>query len=322
MNGADYVGVILAAGKGSRMAPFDNYPKPILPIANRPLIQYHLETMRSLGISDIIVLVGHKGFEISKVLGDGSSFGVNIRYVEQARILGIAHAVGCLEPYISRPFLLVLGDVHFIHRDLGEMFDQFKQQQSGAVLATKEEPDPEAIRRNFSVTLSSDGLVTRVVEKPRYTTSRLKGVGLYLFDVTIFDAIRRTPRTAMRDEYEITESIQVMIDDGHPVHATPCVDDDINLTFPADLLRCNLDCARGSSSGVIIGENASIHPDAQITESIIGSNVTIRHPIRIQRSLVFEGSTVDLRTDLEHFVVTPTHMVDCKSGMQIGQANG
>ena len=84
-------------------------------------------------------------------------------------------------------------------------------------MATKEESDPEVIRRNFSLNLREDGTVARVIEKPRYTSNHLKGVGLYLFDTAIFDAVRRTPRTAMRDEYELTDSIQVFIDDGHPV---------------------------------------------------------------------------------------------------------
>ena len=68
----------------------------------------------SLGIRDIVILVGHKGFEISKALGDGSQFRISIRYVEQTSTLGIAHAVGCLESRVNRPFLLFLGDIFFV----------------------------------------------------------------------------------------------------------------------------------------------------------------------------------------------------------------
>ena len=105
MTKAKISGVILAAGKGARMAPFSaRFPKPLLPICNMTLIQHQLEIMRSLGIEDVVVLVGHKGFEISKQLGDGSSLGVRLTYVEQTRYLGIAHAIGSLEPYIAGPF--------------------------------------------------------------------------------------------------------------------------------------------------------------------------------------------------------------------------
>src|SRR5215475_15891182 len=264
MTTREYTGAILAAGRGTRMAPFsESYPKPLLPICNKPLIQQQIEIMKSLGIRDIVVLVGHKGFEIAKALGDGSKLGITIRYVEQTEMLGIAHAVGRLEPYIDRPFLLFLGDIFFVPGNLLQIFELFEEQGQGAVLAAKEEDDPEAIRRNFSIALSADGFVTRVVEKPRYTSNRLKGVGLYLFDLAIFDAIRRTPRTAMRDEYEITNSIQVMIEDGYPMRVANSIIDDINLTTPADLLRCNLLQAQATPREMLIGPNSQLHPQAR-----------------------------------------------------------
>lgn len=315
MTKAEYTGVILAAGKGSRMAPLsDRFPKPMLPICNKPLIQHQLEVMRSLGIRDIVVLVGHKGFEISKALGDGSALDVAIRYVEQTSHLGIAHAIGCLEPHIHRPFLLFLGDIFFRGAKLNEMLDVFENHRGGAVLAVKQEHDPEALRKNYAVVLSADGVVTRVIEKPRIAPSQLKGVGIYLFDLTIFDAIRNTPRTAMRDEYEITNSIQVLINDGFPVRVARAVEDDVNLTCPADLLRCNLEQARWLPPTSIEGANTFIHPKAQIIESVIGSNVRIEQPIRVSRSLIFAGSTINTAADLESYIVTPDGMVDCSTG--------
>src|SRR5262245_45821219 len=134
-----YTGVILAAGRGARMMPFsDKYPKPILPICNKPLIQRQIEIMKSLGITDIVVLIGHKVFELTTALGDGSRLGVAIRYFEQTSALGIAHAVGRLEPHIDRPFLLFLGDIFFVPGDMPEMFDLLEGQGGGGVLATKE----------------------------------------------------------------------------------------------------------------------------------------------------------------------------------------
>jgi len=313
MSKRDYLGAILAAGKGSRMAPFsDNYPKPVLPICNKPLIIHQIEMMKALGIRQIVVLVGHKGFQISKILGDGSPLGVSIHYVEQTSALGIAHAVGRLEPYVGRPFLLFLGDIFFVPGNLREMIDLFEEQGGGAVLATKDEPNPEAIRRNFALTLSPEGFVTRVVEKPRYASSRLKGVGLYLFDLTIFDAIRRTPRTAMRDEYEITDSIQVMIDDGHPVRAARSIVDDINLTTPADLLKCNLMQAAVTPPEALLGSNSKLHPEARVENSVIGANVTVKHPIEIVRSVIFDDTEVNSQSRLESFIVTPHGLVDCR----------
>lgn len=309
----EYTGVILAAGRGSRMAPFsERYPKPILPICNKPLIQYQIEFMKGLGIKDIVILVGHKGFEISKVLGDGSHLDVAIRYVEQTHMLGIAHAVGRLEAHIHQPFLLFLGDIFFVPGDLGQMLTLFEEQGGGAVLAAKQEVDPEAVRRNFSITLSPEGLVTRVIEKPRYTSNLLKGVGLYLFDLTVFDAIRRTPRTAMRDEYEITDAIQVMIDDGYTVRVAQAIHEDLNLTMPADLLACNLQQARVTPPECLVGPGSQLHPQARIEHSVIGAHVTVDHPIHIAHSVIFDHTHVQSTRGFERCILTPDGIVDCQ----------
>jgi dTDP-glucose pyrophosphorylase len=309
-----YIGAILAGGKGTRMGQFsDRYPKPLLPVANKPLIQYQIEMLRALGIVDILLLVGHKGFEISRVFGDGSALGVRIRYVEQTQTLGIAHAVGRFEPYVDRPILLFLGDIFFVPRDLSQMLRQFQaQERKGAVLAAKREADPQVIRKNFSMLLNARGLVQRVVEKPRHPPNNLKGVGLYLFDLTVFDAIGRTPRTALRDEYEITDSIQLMIDDGHPVSVCECIHDDINVTTPRDLLRCNLLQAAAANEQLIVGREVVLAPGVQLHHSVIGHHVAVQHPIAIRNSVVFDNTLVACTTDIEHAIVLPEGIVDCK----------
>jgi len=134
-NELPYQGAILAAGSGSRMMGISEYyPKPLLPICNKPLIQYQIEMMKSLGILDIIILIGHQGYQITRAFGDGSAFGVQLRYVEQTRRLGIAHAVGSLEPHIHKPFLLFLGDIFFVQAELNTMFVLFEEQQGGGGL--------------------------------------------------------------------------------------------------------------------------------------------------------------------------------------------
>ncbi len=307
-----YLGVILAAGRGTRMGPFGkSYPKPILPICNKPLISYQIDIMRSMGIREIIVLIGHKGYEITKILGDGRQFGVKLRYEEQTRKLGIAHAIGCLEHCIDRPFMLFLGDVFFIPGDIQEMFDKFEEQGGGAVLATKIEHNTLAIRRNYAVHLSDDGYVTRVIEKPRHTTNKLKGVGLYVFDLAIFDAIRRTPRTAMRDEYEITESIQVLIDDQEPVRVANAIKQDLNVTTADDLLMANIHFALKNHGGKLIGTESCINDGVKIEDAVIGSNVTIRHPISIKRSVIFDGTELDSTLPIENSLVSPYMTVYC-----------
>src|SRR4029450_10117160 len=109
------VGVILAAGKGARMYPFsERSPKPILPILNRPLLAHQIEVMRESGITDIHIVVGPLGYQVASVFGDGSQYGVKIRFVEQESTLGLAHAVGALESRGQLPFLLMLGEIYFL----------------------------------------------------------------------------------------------------------------------------------------------------------------------------------------------------------------
>ncbi|MCP5125159.1 MAG: nucleotidyltransferase family protein [Gammaproteobacteria bacterium] len=307
-----YLGVILAAGRGSRMQVFsDEYPKPLLPVGNKPLLAHQIELMRNLGIREIIILIGHKGYQIARVLGDGSQYGVRLRYVEQTEVLGIAHAVGQLERHVDRPFLLFLGDIFFVPRDLDALFAAFEEQGAAGVLATKEESDPDAIRRNFSVTLAADGSVNRVIEKPRHVSNNLKGVGLYLFDLYIFDAIRRTPRTAMRDEYEITDSIQVMINDGHIIRTANAVYDDLNVTYPRDLLRINLELACREAGNILLGKDCEVHPEAELINVVLGHHTRIRQPLELRNVLVFDEVDLSGPDIVENAIITSHKIVNC-----------
>ncbi len=317
-------GVILAAGKGTRMEPFSTrYPKPILPVCNKPLLQYQVEMMKEIGIDEIIIVIGHLGYEIAQKIGDGKGLGVKIRYIEQNETLGLAHAVGKLEPYISSPILLALGDIFFVYEGMDKMKDVMAEFGASAVLAVKHEEDPEAIKRNFTVTLDSDNGVRRVIEKPRHITTKLKGCGLYLFDQSVFDAIRRTPRTAMRDEYEITDTIQILVNDGLPVRVSEVVKWDMNVSYPADVLECNLHQLRRTCTDTVIGNGAEIHPEAKIMNSVLGEGVVVRHPISITNTVIFPNTDVDSNDDIDRFIVTPNYQVDCRkfTGNKAGGAH-
>jgi len=310
------VGVILAAGKGSRMYPFSShFPKPLLPVCNKPILEYHIEAMVSVGIRDIFMVIGHYGFEIVKALGGGEEYGVTLHYVDQEETKGIAHAVGRLEPYLDTAFLLFLGDIYFQADQLGRMLDTFARDEVSAVLATKEERDPAAIRRNFAVVEDDQGYVRRVMEKPRYIVNTLKGCGLYLFDLHIFDAIRRTPRTAMRDEYEITDSIQILIDDGFKVKSQCVVQEDTNLTFPSDLLSLNLAVLRKSGRDTCIGKDVRIHPEARIGHSVLGDGAQIDRPISISECVLLRGARVRSGEDIYHAIVMDSEIIPCGATM-------
>lgn len=294
MAGNRYQGVILAAGHGSRMGPFgEQIPKPIVPICNKPLLGYQLEHLRQVGIEEVLVVIGHLGHRIIQTLGDGHEFGVRIQYVEQEQRLGLAHAVGQIERYIGGPFLLMLGDIFFQVRGLQSMLDIFESSGAASVLAVKEESNPEAIKKNFSVYLRDDGTVRRVIEKPRHIENNLKGCGLYLFDERIFDAIRRTPRTAMRDEYELTDSIQILIDYDHLVRVAPVVEWDMNLTYVSDLIQCSLHQLRELGKTSLVGRNCQLADGVELVDSVVGDGAAITRPGRFERCVLLPGACAD-----------------------------
>jgi len=288
-----FLGVILAAGKGRRIQPFsDATPKPLLPILDRPLVVWQIEAMKALGITEIVVVIGHLGHQIVQGLGDGRAFGVRLRYVEQEQVLGIAHAVSRLEPYVDRPFLLFLGDIFFETQGLSDMLELFRGDGVDAVLAVKVEDDPEALRRNFTVELDERGFVRRVVEKPRHPRTNLKGCGLYLFDTAIFDAVRRTPRTALRDEYELTDAIQIFIEYGYGVKSAPVVQRDLNVSEPKDLLDLNLHVMRRSGLERYVAEDARVAAGSTVEESVVMRGSEVEPGATLRRCLVLPGQRV------------------------------
>jgi len=206
--------------------------------------------------------------------------------------------------------MLFLGDIFFITESLQPMIDEFETHSASAVLATKTELNIDAIKRNFSVLMDDRGFVRRVIEKPRHPVNNLKGCGLYLFDLHIFDAVRRTPRTASRDEYEITDSIQILIDDGFKVKSKNIIRDDLNLTYPEDLLHINLTELKRTNTAKLIGKNVQIAAD-HVDNSVIGDNVTCLNDIKIKNSVVFANSIITGSADIENAIITPDKLIYC-----------
>lgn len=307
-----YLGVILAAGKGSRIDPFNaHYPKPMLPIVNKPIVEHQLGYMRDLGIRDVVIVVGHLKEIIQEYFGDGSRLGMRIRYVEQRQMLGIAHAVMQLEPHVDRPFLLFLGDIFYVPKELDRMIGLFEEKELSGVLAVKEENDPRSIQKNFSVSLAPDGRVTKVVEKPRYLVNNLKGCGMYLFALELFDAIRQTPRTAMRDEYELTTAIQILIDSGYGLGAVDVVDWDYNITFPSDLLDCNFKVLAQAGQRNAVAESARLADGVRLEGAVIGERVVVDEPITIATSIVLPDTHVRGTEPLESCIVSQDVRIRC-----------
>src|SRR4051812_33680921 len=206
-------GLILSGGKGTRLRPLTyTGAKQLVPVANKPVLFYGVEAMADAGIRDIGIVVGDTKDEIRSAVGDGRQWGVNITYIPQDAPRGLAHAVGISQPFIGdSPFVMYLGD-NLLKKGIKPFVDRFWSDRPAAQILLARVPDPQM----FGVAELKDGHVVRLVEKPKEPKSDLALVGVYLFGPEVFDSVARiTP--SFRNELEITDAIQDLIDRGYAV---------------------------------------------------------------------------------------------------------
>ncbi|QLH77283.1 glucose-1-phosphate thymidylyltransferase [Halosimplex rubrum] len=210
-------GLVLAGGTGSRLRPITHTgPKQLIPVANKPVVEYAIEDLRAAGIDEIGVVLGHKGREaIQSLLGDGSDYGVEITYVVQGAPLGLAHAAGCARAFVGDDdFVMYLGD-NLLNRDIGRLVERFEAGDGDAAIALQHVDRP----RQFGIAaVDDDGTVRRLVEKPDDPPSDLALVGIYVFSPAVFDAIADL-EPSWRGELEITDALQWLLDEGRAVDA-------------------------------------------------------------------------------------------------------
>jgi glucose-1-phosphate thymidylyltransferase len=310
-------GLILSGGHGTRLRPLTyTSAKQLIPIANKPVLFYGIEAMKRAGIEDISIVVGHTRAEIQAAVGDGSRFGVRVRYVEQDAPRGLAHAVQVAEESIGdHPFMMYLGD-NFLLDGVSRVVEEFDQAKHDARILLARVRHPE----HFGVAVVDGERVTRLVEKPKHDPpSNLGIIGVYVFSPIIFQACRSIAPSA-RGELEITDAIQWLVDRERNVTAQVVEGYWKDTGKPEDLLDANrmvLDRLHSEMHGdldadsrvefrvvvgkgtkirrsvirgpVLIGENAVIE-DAYIGPfTSIGNGCSVKNA-EIEHSILLEGS--------------------------------
>jgi dTDP-glucose pyrophosphorylase len=207
------IGVIPAAGHGRRLSslPLTRVlPKCLLPILNRPILGYVIENMKQMGVEDVYMIVGFKKELIQEYFGNGSDFGINIKYILQPNPLGIAHAIGLTREEICEPFVVTLGDDLTISKSLENIVDLFWNKKAVAVEGVVHEANIEKLRQACCMQLGDDGKIQNAEEKPCSPNSNVRGCGIYIFDPKVYEYIGNTPASLPRHEKEITNTIRLI----------------------------------------------------------------------------------------------------------------
>jgi glucose-1-phosphate thymidylyltransferase len=311
-------GLILSGGRGTRLRPLTyTSAKQLVPVANKPVLFYGIESLAAAGIRDIGIVVGDTQAEIRAAVGDGSAWGVRVTYIEQDAPRGLAHAVLISEPFIGRDaFVVYLGD-NLLNKGIDRFVDEFTREKPAAQILLARVPDPQM----FGVAELADGRVVGLVEKPAHPKSDLALVGVYMFSPAVFDAIRAI-KPSFRNELEITDAIQTLIDRGLEVRPH-IVDgwwkDTGKLEDMLEANRLILDTIVRRIEGSVDGESrvegkVIVEPGAIVECSvvrgpvIIGARARIVHAFvgpftsimndaevrdsEIEHSIVLEGSTI------------------------------
>ncbi|HIG87351.1 MAG TPA: spore coat protein [Planctomycetes bacterium] len=205
-------GVILAGGLGTRLFPLTKITnKHLLPVFDRPMIYYPIQTLVNAGITDIMIVTGgRKSGDFLSLLGNGKEFGLkHLNYTYQEGEGGIAEALGLCEHWAAgAPLTVVLGD-NLIEGNIKAAVEAFEAQGSGGKVLLKEVHDPE----RFGVATMKDGRVVEIIEKPSDPISNLAVIGIYMYDARVFDIINSLEPSA-RGEFEITDVNNWYIKDG------------------------------------------------------------------------------------------------------------
>ena len=305
--------VILAAGEGSRMRPLTyTRPKVMLPIANKPILEHLLVEASQAGIREFIFIVGYCDEQVRDYFGDGERWGVNIVYRKQGKQLGTADAIKVIKGLVDENFLVINGDIIVGREDIRRL-----AKRSDNTLSVIEVEDTNGL----GMVELCEGRVVHIYEKMQEPPTHTANAGLYLFTPDIFHALSLTSKSP-RGEYEITDSLQLIMDKGHDISYQE-IDHWLDISYPWDLLSANESLLAGiesQNSGeveenvvmkgvvntgkntvvrsgsyivgpVIIGQDCEIGPNCYIRPcTSIGDGCHIGSAVEVKNSIVMRGT--------------------------------
>lgn len=304
--------LVLAGGEGSRLRPLTHTnAKQLIPIANQPILFHVLRSIREAGITEVGIIVGQTAEEVRSAVGDGSAFGLQVTFLLQEAPLGLAHAVLTAADFVrGEPFVMYLGD-NVLMGGIRRFVEEFERHRPDAQIFLARVPEPE----HFGVAVLEGDRVIRLVEKPKEFLSDLALVGVYLFDDSILEAAA-TLRPSWRDEYEITEAIQWLIDEGRTVRAEMVTGYWKDTGRPEDLLEANrmmlsvlepridgeVDAASRLEGLVVVEAGAKVVRSTIVGPAIIGTGSLVEDS-SVGPNVALSGSCVIASSAVEDSIV-------------------
>jgi glucose-1-phosphate thymidylyltransferase len=314
-------GVILHGGHGTRLRPLTHTgPKQLLPIANKPMSQYCMESIREAGITDIAIIIGGVGSnKVQEYYGDGHDFGVNITYIEQNEPKGIAHAIRLCKDFVkNEKFLVFLGD-NIVQKSIADFVTNFTNSDYDATVLLCKVDNPS----RFGIADVENKKILKITEKPKKPRSNLAVTGIYLLTPLIFDVIDNL-KPSWRNELEITDALDILLKQNDNINYETITDYWKDTGTPEDIINanaqvlehiCNQTCIVDESSITltnrswiepsIIGKNCKIDESARIGPNVsIGDNTIISSNVVIENSIIMSGCKIDGGLNIKDSIIS------------------
>ncbi len=332
--------VILAAGEGKRLRPFtETMPKVMLPVANKPVLEYVFDAVKNSGIDEIIVVVGYKKEVIMEYFKNYED--IDITYVVQDKQLGTAHALLQAKKYINDSFIVLSGDNIIDQSSISKLI---KDKSKHSILI-KEHPHPS----KYGVVFVEKNILKEIVEKPKEELGRFISTGIYKLPSSVFDDVEGL---ASQGVYALTSVVQLIVDRGENI-STVTADLWMDIVYPWDLIHVNeamIHSTSASVSGIIekgvtmkgavsvgknttiysgcyivgpvvIGEGCEIGPNACIFPSTTIGNNSVVHPFsEVRNSVVMNDVHIGSNSFISHSVIGRGSRMDHNFSSMPGKA--
>jgi len=326
-------GIILHGGHGTRLRPLTHTgPKQLLPIANKPMSEYCVESIKEAGIKNIAIIIGGIGSKkVREYYGTGEKFGLSFTYIEQDSPKGIAHAIQLCKEFVqNEKFLVFLGD-NIIQKSIREFTLKFEKSNFDATVLLCKVDNPS----RFGIASVTEEKITKIVEKPKNPSSDLAVTGIYFLTSKIFEIIENL-KPSWRNELEITDALDILLEKNHNLSYEIITDYWKDTGTPEDIIHANgqlIEKMKDSFLGVkennvkidgkvLVGKNSLIKSDTIIngpaiigenciinSGTIIGPNVSIGDNSSISKcnvtnSIIMKNCKIDLDMNIQNSIIS------------------